>query len=78
MNKCVRHGSYKKINVYYLLFCLEISVKIVRRPEQGALMPCEIAEPNRKKDFLFFPGKSSANEKPLYLEVSIPPVDSFL
>ena len=42
----------------------------------GAFTPYKRAEPNGKKDFLFSHGKSSANEKPVYLKLSIPLMDS--
>ena len=42
----------------------------------GTFTPYKRAEPNGKKDLLFSPGKSSANEKPGYLKLSIPLMDS--
>ena len=35
-----------------------------------------IAQPKRKKHFLFLPDKSSINEKPLYFQISVPSMDS--
>lgn len=42
--------------------------------QKGALSCPTMAEPNRKEtDFLFSLSKSSANEKPPYFKLSIPP-----
>ena len=60
-----------KMNTYR-----ETSIKTVMRPEVGAFTPYKRAEPNGKTDFLFSPGKSSVNEKPIYFKLFIPLMDS--